>query len=490
LTARASRLVLALFAAVLAAAEARADVPNPTVDGPVTGGLGAPFVAATTFKLGKVGYEQAEYFLSGTASAFTNVGPLGADGAWTVAPGTTAPYETRIVVYRPKSAKRFDGTVLVEWLNVSGGVDAAPDWIGAHTELIREGVAWVGVTAQRAGIEGGGGLLGLGIDLGLKKVDPVRYAALHHPGDSFSYDIFSQAAQAIRSPSGTSPLGKLRPKRVIAVGESQSAFRLAVYIDAIHPLTHLFDGFFVHSRGGVPLANLSEAPEPAVRVPNAFAIRSDIDVPVLDFQTETDLTILGSLATRQDDTDRFRLWEVAGTAHADSYILGVGMTDLGRSPAAADLVLTTMPVPQVPSIVCPSDVNSGPQHFVLDAAFAALIRWVRTGTPPASAPRLDVAAGAIVRDAHGNASGGVRSPAADVPIATFTGEQDGASVACLIFGTTTPFDAGTLHALYPTHGAFVSAWNQATKDALRAGHLVAQDAKLLRRWAAKAAIPQ
>ena len=486
---RSALLVVALLVLAVGT-DAVADVPNPTVQGPVTGGLGAPFLASTSFDLAKVGYEQAEYFLSGTASAYTNVGTLGADGAWTVAPAATAPYETRIVVYRPKSRARFAGTVLVEWLNVSGGVDAAPDWIGAHTELIRERAAWVGVTAQLVGIEGGGGLLGLGVDLGLKKVDPVRYAPLHHPGDSFSYDVYSQAAQAIRHPSGTSPLGDLRPKRVIAVGESQSAFRMAVYIDAIHPLTHVFDGFFVHSRGGVPLANLSEAPQPVVRVPNAFSIRSDVDVPVLDFQTETDLTVLNSLATRQDDTDRFRLWEVAGTAHADSYILGVGMSDLGKSPAAADLVLTKMPVPQVPTITCPADVNSGPQHFVLDAAFAALLRWVRTGKPPASAPRLDVASDAIVHDAHGNATGGIRSPAVDVPIATFTGEQDGASLACLIFGTTTPFDAATLRSLYPTHRAFAAAWNKATKRAVAAGHVVSHDGALLRRWAANAPVPE
>ena len=48
-----------------------------------------------------------------------------------------------------RARKKFNGTVVVEWLNVSGGVDAAPDWTFAHTELIREGYAWVGVSAQK-----------------------------------------------------------------------------------------------------------------------------------------------------------------------------------------------------------------------------------------------------------------------------------------------------------------------------------------------------
>ena len=37
---------------------------------------------AQTFDLGDVGYEQAEFFLEGNATAFTNVNELLADGQW------------------------------------------------------------------------------------------------------------------------------------------------------------------------------------------------------------------------------------------------------------------------------------------------------------------------------------------------------------------------------------------------------------------------
>ncbi len=81
----------------------------------------------------------------------------------------------------------------MEWLNVSGGADAGPDWMLGHNELVREGFVWVGVSAQRVGVDA------------LKSADPtrgeaVRYANLSHPGDSYSYDIFSQAGQAIGRP--------------------------------------------------------------------------------------------------------------------------------------------------------------------------------------------------------------------------------------------------------------------------------------------------
>jgi Alpha/beta hydrolase domain len=483
-----SRALVVLVGVVLHAIVASADVPIPSVEGPVTGGLGAPFVVSTGFDLAEVGYEQAEYFLSGTATAFTSATALTSDGFWTVSPGETAAYKTRIVVYRPASKRKFNGTVVVEWLNVSGGLDTAPDWIGAHTELIRDGFAWVGVSAQFTGVEGGGAFLPI-VDLPLKTVDPARYGSLVHPGDSFSYDMFSQAGQALRHPTGVSPLGDLEIKRMIAAGESQSAFRLVTYLNGIHPLAPIYDGFLVHSRAGFgTLAPLSEPPQASVDGPSRVLIRTDLQVPVLVFQTETDLTFLNFYTARQPDTDRLRLWEVAGTAHADTYLLTTGGSDRGNSPAAADIVITSVPVAiGAIRITCGAPVNSGPQHYVLNAAFAALNRWVRTGKPPPSAPLLEVDAGpprAITVDARGNGVGGIRTPQVDVPIATYGGEQDGGDIVCRLFGTTSLLDAPTLATLYPTHRAYVSAFTKALKKATRAGHVLRPDAKLLKRWAA------
>ncbi len=157
--------------------------------------------------------------------------PLGrqSHGKWTATPAATAPYTTRIVVNRPIDAKKFNGTVVVEWFNVSAGYDGAPDWTAAHNQLIRDGYAWVGVSAQAVGLNA------------TKNADPDRYQALSHPGDSYSYDIFSQTGQAVRKSAGT-VLGGLKPKKVLGDGESQSAFRLTTYVNAIHPLVNVYDG--------------------------------------------------------------------------------------------------------------------------------------------------------------------------------------------------------------------------------------------------------
>ncbi len=447
------RLVLALITLVLTAVAAPAQVPTPAIEGPITG-PGTPFIPPT-IDLAQVGYVSEEYFIRGTASAYTNVGPLGRDGMWTVAPASTAPFTTRILVYRPAEAKKFNGTVIVEWLNVSGGVDAGPDWTFTHVELVREGYVWVGVSAQFVGVEGGPGLVGV-VTLPLKQANPARYGTLSHPGDSFSYDIYSQAGQVVRSASG--PLQDLKIKKVIAIGESQSAFRMVNYVNGIHPITHVYDGYLIHSRGSLGIGGLSEAPQPMIAVPGDAVIRADIDVPVLTFETESDLTFLGNVAARQDDAKNFRLWEVAGTAHADSYQTVVGNTDLGTSSSVVEIVAPSAPVPGI--IECNSPINSGPQHFVLKAAIAALNKWVRKGKAPKSAPRLEVSLGppvTILTDELGNARGGIRTPQVDVPIAAFSGEQDG-SILCRLFGKTTVFSDAQLAALYPSHKDFVSKY--------------------------------
>jgi len=463
-------------------------VDNPTVEGPVTGGNGSPWIQSTSFDLGQVGYMQQEYFISGTARSFVNVGALGSDGVWTVEPASRALYKTRILVYRPIDPQDFNGSVVVEWFNVSS-VESAPDWIHMHTELIREGYAWVGVSAQYEGVEGGGAILpipGLG-DLSLKGFDSERYGSLSHPGDSFSYDIFSQAGQTIRNPSGLDPLGGLNPDRLIAVGESQSAIRLTTYVNAIQPLFGVYDGFLIHSRSGGSAA-LSEDPQPEINTPGVVWIRDDISVPVLMFQTETDLFLLYSLSARQPDGPFFRLWEVAGTAHDDTYGLILGAGDLGNDPAAAQVLVTDAPIPGI--LECDSPINSGHQHFVLKAAMAALDRWVRGGQASPNAPRLEIEGSPpeFALDAFGNVLGGIRTPYVDAPIAVFSGTGQTGSFICRLFGTTVLLDAGTLASLYPDNATYVSAVSAATDQAVDAGFILAPDAPLIKAAAAASGI--
>ena len=381
-------------------------------------------------------------------------------------------------MYRPTSASKFSGTVIVEWLNVSGGLDAAPDWISMHTEIFREGHVWVGVSAQVDGIEGrDGGGVG---ELYLKAVDPVRYGPLSHPGDSFSYEIFAQVAQALRRPVDNAPLQDLVPERMIAVGESQSAGRLVTWVNALAPVYGLFDGYIIHSRGGGSPA-LSQSPQEVVDTPDVVTVRDDLNQPVLMYQTESDLLLLNSLPSNQPDSSMFRLWEVAGTAHADVYTLDLGHSDEGDDPSIAAVVESTQGAPIPDLITCDLPINSGPAHWVLKAGLHGLIDWIADGTALPEAPRLSVTEDgtAFELDELGNVLGGIRTNYVDAPVAVLSGLGQTGNSFCRIYGTTAMFADEQLAGLYPTEQDYLDAVNAAVDAAVAGGYLLSVDAALI-----------
>jgi len=252
---------------------------------------GNPNLLLGAYDLATLGYEAEEFVVSGTARSYAN--------------DETADYVTRIVVCRPSG--ETNGTAVVEWLNVSGGIDAPAVWLMAHREIARAGYTYVAVSAQFVGIEGGDNLIG--IDMSLKAQASERYSQLKHPGDQFSYDIFSQVGRLVRD----GDIDGLQPKAVLAVGESQSAMFLTTYVNEVDPDASVFDGFLVHSRFG-PAAPLGGGSALEESRPAPF--RDDLRVPVLSVITETDLVdghLLGYHHARRPDNDRLRVWEIPGT---------------------------------------------------------------------------------------------------------------------------------------------------------------------------------
>jgi Alpha/beta hydrolase domain len=421
-----------------------------------------------------LGYAGQEFLLSGTATSHAMAGDRTPDGKWEVTAAAQAPFTTRLIVRRPADDADFSGTVVVEWLNVSGGADAAPDWMQAHTELIRAGHAWAGVSAQRAGIEGGGLVDGPH----LKKAHPDRYAALSHPGDAWSFDIFSQAGQALLAAPGLLPAAPGgQPPRLLACGQSQSAAFLVTYVNAIDPLARVYDGFLVHGRGATG-ASLDAGFRRGTMSAGGEQIRADLRVPVLVLQSETDVALLGGGRAAQPDAPLLRNWELAGAAHADTYLLVATSRDDGRMPPA-ELARLLAPTADLMFFQLKKPVNSGPQHhYVACAALSWLDRWAGGEAVPPAAPRLDLAAdGAdLARDELGIATGGIRTPWTDVPAAVLSGlGQEGERFATL-FGTTAPLPAGRLAALYPGGAAdYLARFERSLDGAITAGFLLAAD---------------
>jgi hypothetical protein len=445
-----------------------------------TKSLGGPApMPAGAYDLAALGYVEEEFLLEGQASSYALTGERTADGKWRASVEATAPFVTRLVVRRPRDAGRFSGVVVVEWNNVSGGVDASPDWTLLHRQLVRAGHAFVGVAAQKAGIDGGGMVEGPH----LKKTFPERYGVLNHPGDAWSFDIFSQAGAAVRAPDG--PLGPLTAKRVIAVGESQSAGFLISYINGVDPLAKVYDAFFVHGRGaagarfdGSRFRPSSGDPGARMREIPAEQIRADARVPVLVLQSETDVTLLGGGRCKQPDGPRLRLWEIAGAAHADTYIIIAGAQDDGRMPVER-LAEFMKPTRELMMGQTESLINAGPQqHYAGEAALEALVRWSAGGAAPPDAPRLELTAdgAACVADSLGNALGGVRTPWVDAPTAVLSGLGQSGGVFGFLFGTTRPFDAAQLKALYPGGKPdYLAKFAAALDSAISGGFILGDD---------------
>lgn len=464
-----------LICALLAPAIAARGGDVPTVSGPVSGGAhGRPF-GTSLADLAAPGYVEEEYFIAGTATTYGAAKPLGSDGAWSVMPAASQPYRTRILVRRPKDPARFNGTVVLEWQNVSGGFDVDAEWGYAYPELMRDGYVWVGVSAQHAGVMGPP--LRAGFSQPLTLWDPQRYGSLSLPNDDFSYDIFTQAAQLVGTHRPTvtpDPLAGLKVFRILGIGASQSANRLATYVDAVQPVANVLDGILIASRIGVrggapPLAADVEMPDPV-------KIRPDLKVPVLVVETESDA--ISHYPARTPDSDYFRLWEMAGTAHqnawADRYFGDEIKRDLGGAGGLGG---------------CDRAVNDLPTQHVQEAAIRVLDQWVGTGKPPPSAPPIAISGSPamVERDELGNAKGGQRLPGIVAPVAVYGGL--GTPEHCRLEGFMVPLDLDTLKRLYPDHAAYVAKVREAAKAAVKAGFLLPPEAADEVRQAEAAAIP-
>jgi hypothetical protein len=412
---------------------ARYAVPTPTVtlvasEKPGTPGHNYPFFA-TDIILSNYGYVEQEFFFSGTANTYAT--PAAGKAAEIATSGTA--YRSRLLVRRPARQSRFNGVVIVEWFNVTNGYDTDVLWLYEKAFFIREGYAWVGVSAQNVGVAGSPN--------GLKTWSPNRYGTLDVTaggtvgGDALAYDIYSQAAVAIRDVPAV--LGGLKATHLIAAGQSQSAGRLAPYLNGIHVRAPIYDGAFL--------------------TVNTTPIRTDLAIPLIKVLSETE----ANTSRNQPDSERIRTWTVAGATHSEQYSLLSRAAFLQR-----DLHLQAVDP-------CATPARSRVEiRYVYNAAVNALVRWMRTGTPAPHGPPLAFEGTQLQRDRYGNALGGIRTAEMEVPVAKE------AAQLCGLGGTHVPFDAVTLNALYPTHAGYVAKVTTAARAMVNAGFLMPADAAL------------
>ena len=241
-------------------------------------------------------------------------------------------------------------------------------------------------------------------------------------------------------------MGGLPVERVVAVGGSQSAMRLCAYANGVHPLHRVVDGFLLSVwEGRAPRLDDGSTPMPFLTT-----VRDDLDVPVLVLNSEFEVTATHGLELA--DTDRRRVWEVAGTGH------GVRRRPLPQGPGEWE----TNPVTWRP---------------VYEAALRAVHRWTAAGEAPAVQPRIalqEQGYPTIVRGEDGNALGGIRLPDVAVPIAEHRGRKGGTGSASLYGGRRRYLD-DVVRGLYSSREDYLARWTAAVRAMVDAGTLLPED---------------
>ena len=417
-----------LAAGLLAPPPATAEVPKPTLTTPPAGLKGHALWDAF-YDLAAYGYEDQEYFVSGTV-------------------GAGVPYTTRIIVFRPSEPRDFNGTVVLDWVNVTAQFENAVDTLEAHEFLLREGYAWVHVSAQKAGVDPD-----YPNPLVPTTWDPVRYAAINHPGDAHAYEMFSQIARAVRDGGANRVKPIQGVQRILAAGQSQSASKLSDYVRNHQATANVIDGFLIHGTYG------HDGP-------------SASPVPVIHLESDADV------ATTATPHDNIALWEVAGTAHSDFWIgyhsvfghgprVLTGADKISKAEKEAMAVTAGNYGEQVHPMLgtCTVAGATMPMHYAVSSAISALDRWVRTGVPAPSGPKIGA-----TTDAYGNATGGIRLAPIDHPVASY------ASKTCGLGGKTIPFSEAQLIAMYGSHAEYYDAFKTTVSQNVSDGWLLPEDA--------------
>ena len=459
-----------------------------------------------------IGYVEEEFFIEGNAAHYTLTSEWTKDGKWTLEKGYTSPYKTRLLVHRPAKDEDFNGTVVIEWANVSSGYEMAFVDIQGMVDMPDCGFAFVLASVQPISVNGFTNpgtstrevrAIGTNVvvqaaraDLtvgGLKNWDPLRYGSLHIPDEGASYDIFTQAGIAVGPnrktlTTGVDAMGGLTVKKLIGIGGSQSGIRLLSYANGIQPIENVYDALVPAMGSGQGVDFKEElAADPTVPGYDAMAanarrirpalIRDDLAIPVMIFNSEAEVD--WTAEARQPDTDKFRHWEVAGASHG-----GPKMKIANLKSDRDSLTFTHTTSSQIRA----TEIDWQP---VLSAALWHIHNWVTDGTlPPSFEPiKVEVVNGRIepIRDQYGNAVGGVRLPELEVPFANYSTNYRNRMMPS---SYTIPFSPAYMKQLYPTHAVYLAKYTEAVNKAKADGVILERSAQLFIQRARNAPIPE
>lgn len=441
-----------------------------------------PFVSAAKKEdFIRADYVEEEYFMRGCANIYEETGEstkkvICAD----------VPYCDRFLVRRPRDARRFSGDVMIEILNATAGFDIDRMWILGKDEMMRRGVAYIGITSKPDVFDA------------LRKFDAKRYQdiswKLPYPrklGEEAKnadpnlmprekdeetglfWDMLTQLTEYLKTDDVILPAGKER--KLYLLGWSQSVGYMTTYRNYFafsEDGENLFDGYL--AAGGVHMLTIPLNQNGYGReLPHKEKV-DRMPVPFIAVQTESENANFGAYEARQENSDtpdvKYMCYEVAGATHdtvyslldyykGDDYLykIGVGPQYAGEN----------------------KHPNDFPSQFAFAAIFSHLINWVRDGIVPPAAPRIKVDEKLCnVTDGSGNAAGGVRLPQIDAPVGTYYNYSEFPAMPGgknLLFGHVEYFTAGELTSRYGSLASYEKRIKELADTAVKDGFLLAAD---------------
>jgi len=330
----------------------------------------------------------------------------------------------------------------------------------------------------------GSGNVYVGVLWDKKAAEYLSLGRIAAPTDG--YEILHDAARLVRTPAVVPFPADSRPSRgvdkVIAFGYSQTGSRLRGFYFGQLNTRHgdpTFDGALIGVAGGGCRLLDGKKAEPCEGPPSGGG-------KVIAINTEGDVE-WGGFVERGETRD-YRAIEVAGVSH-----IPAARTDFRGVGVPSQNPIDTRPV--------------------FRAALANLQRWFQGTEPPPSiyVTLREGLAGELlgdpyreaVRDADGNAVGGLRLPhlssvlsngkIVGAPLGTYRGMDLGfrdTNVFFLLGGRFTPFSPNRIRALYASHEAYVLAVSQAAEDLAVKRYILREDADAYVQAAGRSTIGQ
>ena len=339
-------------------------------------------------------------------------------------------------------------------------------------------------SAQAIGVRGGDGAIGPILELRSRSAR-ARSATARCATPATASPTTCSARPARRFEQRAERSSTASPSSsVLAIGASQSAFRLTTYVNDVDAVAQVFDGFLVHACGAGPARRSTticagdefrRASRPVPRRPTPS--------PSCASRARLISSCSATSPRCQPDDEYLVCWEMAGTSHADAYTFYAGMIDTGALPPSTSSRRRGPHDREYFGMTLDKPVERRPSALRHERG-----RWrgstngcatARGPRPPADSRRANSVRPDRVRDrrARQRAEAAYAPRTSTFPLRCCSGlGNSGAPLAHLCGTTTTIHRRATSPLTIPAEPSIVDRFAAATQRAVSAGHLLPADA--------------